>query len=245
MEKKWSEMTWQEKREERFKRWLSPSNVKFSSPEAEKAYKQRVTRFIKVIKLEEPDRVPCMLPVGFYPVYYAGFTLKTAMYDAEALCAAWLKFMNDFPDMDTFSGPGIVQPGKVFDIIDFKLYRWPGHGVADDTPAFQFVEGEYMKADEYGKMIGDPSDFWLRTFMPRQAGAFAPLAKLPQLTPWIGIPNFYLARFADPEIQSAFKTMMGCRRRTGEMAADNIQSLPGSPGSRLPSIDRRLQRSAF
>ncbi|GAI47758.1 unnamed protein product, partial [marine sediment metagenome] len=42
----WSEMTWQEKREERFKRWLSP-DVKFASPEAEQLYKERTTRFIK------------------------------------------------------------------------------------------------------------------------------------------------------------------------------------------------------
>jgi hypothetical protein len=56
--KAWADMTWQEKREERFKRWLSPKNVKFVSKEAEKLYKARVTRFIKAIKMEEPDRVP-------------------------------------------------------------------------------------------------------------------------------------------------------------------------------------------
>ena len=50
MDKKWEEMTWQEKREERFKRWLS-LDIKFNSPEAERLYKERVTRFIKVIKL--------------------------------------------------------------------------------------------------------------------------------------------------------------------------------------------------
>ena len=49
--KKWEDMTWQEKRETRFDRWLNPVNVDFVSPEAEKQYKQRVTRFIKAIKL--------------------------------------------------------------------------------------------------------------------------------------------------------------------------------------------------
>jgi hypothetical protein len=49
-------MTWEERREERFKRWLSPA-IKFDSPEAEKLYKERVTRFIRAIKLEKPDRV--------------------------------------------------------------------------------------------------------------------------------------------------------------------------------------------
>ena len=68
--KKWAELPWQEKREERFKRWLSPPNVKFDSAEAEKIYKQRVTRFIKAIKMEKPDRVPVMLPTGNTPAYH-------------------------------------------------------------------------------------------------------------------------------------------------------------------------------
>jgi len=207
MEKKWQDLSWQEKREERFKRWLSPG-VKFKGPQAEKAYKERVTRFIKAIKLEEPDRVPIMLPASFFPAYYTGFNLKKVMYDYDALKRAWLKFMNDFSDMDSFSGPGLVLPAKVLEMIESKTHKWPGHGIPDDAPTYQFVEREYIKADEYDKIIQDPSDFWLRTFMPRQAGVFAPLARLPHLTPFVGIPIFYLASFGDPEIQTAFKTMM-------------------------------------
>ena len=44
--KKWADMTWQEKREERFKVWLNPKDVKFVNKEAEQLYKARVTRFI-------------------------------------------------------------------------------------------------------------------------------------------------------------------------------------------------------
>jgi broad specificity phosphatase PhoE len=62
-EKQWPDLSWEEKREERFKQWLNPA-VTFSSPEAGKAYRERVTRFIKAIKLEEPDRVPVMLQDG-------------------------------------------------------------------------------------------------------------------------------------------------------------------------------------
>jgi hypothetical protein len=40
MEKKWTELTPDDKREERFKRWLSPPSVEFSSPEAAAAYKK-------------------------------------------------------------------------------------------------------------------------------------------------------------------------------------------------------------
>jgi len=206
MEKKWADLSWEEKREERFKRWLGP-DVTFSSPEAEKLYKERVTRFIKAIKLEEPDRVPVILPAGNIPAYLAGGNLKTVMYDYDELRRAWLKFLHEF-EMDTFIGPGLVFPGKVLETIDFKLEKWPGHGLADDIESYQFVESEYVKAEEYDKLIKDPSDFWLRTFMPRAMGACKAFEKLPQLTAFIGIPVFYLAYFADPEIQAAYKKLM-------------------------------------
>ena len=144
---RWADLSPEERREERFRRWLSPPDVTFSSSEAEKGYKARVTRFIKAIKLEEPDRVPVMLPAGFYPAYYAGGTLKTVMYDYDELKRAWLKFANDF-DLDTFAGPGLVLPGKMLDNIDYKIHYWPGHGLADDAALCQFVEGEYMLPEE-------------------------------------------------------------------------------------------------
>ncbi len=206
--KNWKELTPEQRREERFKRWLNAPGVKFDSPEAQKQYKARVTRLIKAIKLQDPDRVPCMLPVGYFPAYHAGYDLKTVMYDYEKQRDAWIKFMRDFGEMDTFSGPGLVLPAPALEMIGHKMHKWPGHGVADDVPMYQFVEGEYTKADEYDKLIKDPTDFWLRTFMPREAKAFEPLAKLPHLTPFVGLPIFYLSAFGNPEIQAALKTMM-------------------------------------
>jgi len=71
-------MTWQEKREVRFQKWLNPTGVKFNNPEAEKLYKQRVKRLIKAIKMEEPDRVPVMLPVGNFPLITPAMTTTSA-----------------------------------------------------------------------------------------------------------------------------------------------------------------------
>ena len=231
----WKDLTPQQKQQARFKRWLDAPGVKFKNKEAEKLYKTRVTRFIKTISMQEGDRVPCNLPVGYFPAYYAGYDLKTVMYDYEKQRDAWLKFMYDFGDMDTFGGPGLILPAKALEIIDHKLHKWPGHGVADNTPSYQFFEAEYMKKDEYDKLINDPSDFWLRTFMPRQAGAYAALANLPHLTAFVGIPIFYLASFANPAIQEAYKKMfqageeiMKWQRVTGEVARVALES--GYPG---------------
>ena len=223
MAKNWAEMTPAERRAERFKRWLAPKGVKFNSQQAEKQYRERVTRFIKAVNLEEPDRVPVMLPTSFFPLYYAGSNLKEAMYDYGVMKKAWLKFMKDFSDMDLFSGPGFVLPARVLEIIDHKLHIWPGHGLPDNSTSYQYVEKEYMKADEYDKLILDPTDYWLRSYMPLEAGAFKPLAKLPHLTPFIGIPVAYLSSFGDPEVIECLKKMMAAgkeARKWGEIVGE-------------------------
>jgi hypothetical protein len=206
MEKSWAELTPEEKRQERFRRWLSP-DIKFASPEAERGYKARVTRFIKAISLEEPDRVPVMLPEGFFPAYHAGGNLRKVMYDYDEMKRAWLKFLNEF-DLDCFDAPGLVLPGKAMERADFKLMVWPGRGLPEDTDTYQYVEGEYMKADEYDHFLQDPSDFWLRTFLPRAVGALEPLKTLSQLTPMVGIPVFYFIQYGRPEIQRALRALM-------------------------------------
>jgi uroporphyrinogen-III decarboxylase len=202
----WENLTWQQKREERFKRWLSPG-IKFASKAAEKLYKERTTRFIKAIKLEEPDRVPCMLPSGFFPAYYAGYTLKDVMYDYGKLKQAYLKFIAEF-DMDSYTGPSLVFPGKALDITDHLLHKWPGHGLPDNTSLYQYVEKEYMKADEYPAFLRNAADFWWRFLLPRTVGAFAPFRKLPQMGGMMGAPLGFYAAMADPEIEAAFKKMI-------------------------------------
>jgi hypothetical protein len=59
VEKKWEEMSSDEKQEALFQRWISPEGVKFASPEAEGLYKARATRIKDAIQLKKlPDRVP-------------------------------------------------------------------------------------------------------------------------------------------------------------------------------------------
>jgi hypothetical protein len=102
--KQWSELTREEKREERFRRWLAPADVKFNGPEAGGKYRAGATRLLKAIKIEIPDRVPVLIPSGFYIAYYAGITLRTVMYHPDKLKSAWLKFLRDF-DQDAAGRP--------------------------------------------------------------------------------------------------------------------------------------------
>ncbi len=205
--KPWAEMTWQEKREERFNRWLSAPGVKFISDEAKQLHKKRVTRFIKAIKLEEPDRVPVMLPVGSFPAYYAGSSFHKIMYDYDELRRAWIKFMDDFGDMDAFMGPRLIPSGRILEALDVKILKWPGHGVSEDVTMQQIVEGEYMYADEYDRLMMDPTDYNLRVTLPRTNGLFEPFKKLPPLRMLMGGAN-WVGLLADPEIRRVFQTLM-------------------------------------
>ncbi len=204
--KNWADLSWEEKREERFKRWLSPTDVKFASPEAENLYKARVTRFIKAIKMEEPDRVPVILPSGYLPAWHYGVTFRDVMYDFDLLRKSWIKFMEDFGDMDTFSGPILIPSGRISEAIDSKVTQFPGHGLPMDSAMTQIIEDEYMFADEYDQLLMDVSDFSIRVMLPRTTHLFEPFAELPPLRSLQGAA--WVAALADPEIRRVFQTLM-------------------------------------
>jgi hypothetical protein len=205
--KNWEKLTWEQKREERFKKWLEAPGVKFNSPAAQKAYRERVTRFIKVIKLEEPDRVPVMLPAGYLPATYAGYSLKEVMYDYKKLADAWRKFNRDFQP-DSFHGPGLVYPGRVLEIIGHKLHKWPGHGLGDQVPIYQYVEDVYMKPEEYDDFIAEPMDYWMRVFLPRTAGALAPFQYLTPYNTIMTNPLGWVMSFSRPEVRGALQALI-------------------------------------
>jgi uroporphyrinogen-III decarboxylase len=232
--KNWSELSPEQKREERFKRWLSP-NIKFDSPEAEKLYKERTTRFIKAIKLEEPDRVPVLLPSGFFPAYYAGMNLKTVMYDYDKLKEAYLKFINEF-EMDSFTSPGLVLPARVLEMTGHKLHRWPGYGLPDNTSLYQFVEQEYMKADEYDAFLENPTEFWLRVFLPRTVGAFEPFRKLPPFSGMMGLPLGYYAAASNPDVQAAFRTFIDVGNESAKWLAAVAEVSRASLAAGIPNL---------
>ena len=62
MEKEWSALSKEEKREKRLQDHISGKGINFRNTKAEKLYKERVTRMLKAHHCEEPDRVPVSLP---------------------------------------------------------------------------------------------------------------------------------------------------------------------------------------
>jgi hypothetical protein len=202
--KEWSDMTWQEKREQRFAKWLDTSDLRIS-PEAEKKYKAKLTRIIQAIKMEIPDKVPLHIPTGSIVAYNAGLTLKEVLDDYKKIIPAWRKFLKDY-DIDSADNPGIMS-AKVNEILDLKTQKWPGHGLPDDASLHNFVEDEYMKADEYDHYLKDQFDFSLRCLLPRTHGIFTPFADVPPFSNYQGLPQRLMMMCQDPAFQKFFKAM--------------------------------------
>jgi uroporphyrinogen-III decarboxylase len=182
--------------------------LKFQSSEAEASYKASITRIKDAVQLKKlPDRVPVALLPSMFPFLSAGMTVQEAMYDYEKCAAAFRKFMLEFkPDMHI--GAAQAGPGKFYEILDYKLYKWPGHGVAPEH-SYQCVEQEYMKAGEYDLLITDPSFYFRNFYLPRVFGALEGFTMLPPLTGILEIYGvaFNFIPYALPPVQNTFKTL--------------------------------------
>jgi hypothetical protein len=176
-----------QKQAERFDVWMSGQGIPFADEQAKQSYRERVALLKDAIQLDQPPkRIPVCPSAGFFPLEYAGIRMYDAMYDYQALKTAWVTYHSDFGP-DAYNGPTNIVPGKVLDILDLKLYRWPGHGVGKDGE-YQFVEDAYMKAEEYQELIDDPTGFFLNSFFPRIFGALEPFTTFPLLPPVHEIP---------------------------------------------------------
>lgn len=243
MDKEIKQMTGSEKREAMFQKLLSPKDPKgndlaFQSPEAKAIYQTSINRIKDVIQLKEPDRIPVTVFPSMFPINYAGMTVEEVMYDYDKCVAAFKKFVLDFkPDLQWgASAPG---PGKFFEILDYKLFAWPGHGV-DASHSYQCIEGEYMTANEYDLLITDPSFYFRNFYLPRVYGS---LGGYSMLAPHTNILEIYGVAFnfipyGLPPVQQTFKALFEAGAEAlkwagamggfdGEMTAAGIPNILG------------------
>lgn len=177
-DKAWKELTPDEKLEKRLDAYRSTEGLEFVSNEAEKNYKERLNNIIDAVRLEKtPTRIPVMPTLGSFAEAYCGYQNRDIIYDANKAVEVMMRCTTEF-DTDTRIGSGMYS-GKVYDLVDFKLYTWPGHGLPDNADGIQYVEDEYMSVDEYDELIENPTEFWQRKYLPRVLGNLGGLAKLP------------------------------------------------------------------
>jgi hypothetical protein len=173
----------------------------------EELFKEKTKRIEDAIQLRVPDRVPFSPLLTFFPAKYAGISFEEIMHDYDNLAKALKKLVLDL-QLDTCPLFGFLSWGPTLEILDYRQLIWPGHG-GKPNATHQWIEGEYMKAEEYDAFLFDPSDFMMRKFLPRVYGALEPL-KMLQPLPWAWYTRMvpYVLPFASPEVAGTFESLL-------------------------------------
>ena len=148
---------------------------------SEDLYRERDKRVKDAIALKTPDRVPIWFQdASFFPAKYTGITFKEAMYESDKVFAAYKKTFLDFePDFYFNPGHALHTPGDALEELDCRQVVLPGQKGIPVNHSFQFVEDEYMTAEEYDELLDDPTAFTISKYVPRVYGKMKPLETLP------------------------------------------------------------------
>jgi uroporphyrinogen-III decarboxylase len=138
---------------------------------------ERTKRIQDALHLKQPDRIPIQIVMGYMIADMYGVTHQEQHENPEKSLEITEKAALHFqPDslLAFFTSPG---PSLALGDV---MVRYPGHSL-DANGSFQFVEGEYMKEDEYDAFIDDPGDWAIRKYWPRVFPELEGLSLLPPL----------------------------------------------------------------
>jgi len=178
---------------------------------AEQAFKEREQRLKDAVELKEPDRVPISIGLNYHPAKLSGTTTYAAYYDFPSWKKVYIDAAKYFQADRLLVVPN--QSGKVLEALDAKQIKWPGHGVSRHH-THQFVEGEYMKEDEYDLLLNDTTDFLIRRYIPRVYGILEPATTLPPLNSLMMMLPFH--NLATPEFADMLEKLTQIAREAVE-----------------------------
>ena len=183
----------------------------------EQLFEERNRRVQDALQLKRPDRIPIQLGMGYMLADMYGFThqeqQESAEKEQEMLEKAALYFQPD-AIFGVYNNPGASLA------LGDRMTRFPGHDGAGPNSSFQFVEGEYMKAEDYDAFLDDPADWSIRKYWPRVFKELGGLAMLPPLGiacfGAYSLPN--LGVLKAPPLAAAFRAL--ARAADAQAAAD-------------------------
>ena len=188
----------------------------------EQLFAERNQRVVDATLLKQPDRIPVILGLG-YMLAELGNITKQELYDnpdkaQELLETAALRFQ---PDMLM----GAWHTPKPSQALGDQMTNWPGYGLGPNG-SFQFVEHEFMKAEDYDEFLEDPADWAIRVYTPRAFTKLEGLSMLPPLGMWMfGYYNtFNYPTLLAPPVMDAFKAILNAAQLTAEWISQSIES---------------------
>ena len=198
------------------------------TPEAKTPYDVRWQRIMDCVALKQPDRMPAILYATFWLAKYGGITCKELMYNYEKTMEISVRAVLEFEPDAASNLITFTTMGKSMEAMGLKTIRWPGHGVGENQP-YQYLDREYMKADEYDEFIFDPTGYYIRKFLPQVAEAFEGFAHLPAFPTLSGLRAITGIRaFAKPEVRASLLRLMDAAQEVekwGSHAAEFEKSI--------------------
>ncbi len=234
----WTEMTGDEKYQYLSTQWASAEGKSFASSEVAEKYERRAQRWLDVIALKKPDQVPEISLPGEFALEHAGNKAVDTFYHPEKATNAFLKYHEEFES--TYLTMGFSMCGKALDTLGYKLVRWAGSsmpwGVADHIQ-HQYVEDEYMVAEDYDQLIANPDGYMLRKYIPIVCNNLKGLEMMPSFFNIIEIPfvaPLLLPMGAGPLREALDKLLKAADQMSAHMqhyfeATGKIQSRFGTP----------------
>jgi uroporphyrinogen-III decarboxylase len=205
--------------------YVDPDNGK--SPEQLLA--ERTKRFADAFQLKQPDRIPIQLMMGYMVAEMYGITRQEQHENGEKEQELLEKAAAYFqPDsiLGVFNNPAVSLA------VGDRMTKFPGHGLPPNG-SFQFVEGEYMKAEDYEAFLEDPADWGVRKYWPRVFPELAGLGLIPPLgLSTLGVYGLYnLGAFKVPPVAQALRALANAVEAQAAADARTISS-----GQRLAAL---------
>jgi uroporphyrinogen-III decarboxylase len=196
---------------------------------------ERGKRLQDALELKQPDRIPINLAASYLLAEYGGITHQELQDNGAKAQEILEKFALEFePDtvLGLFNSP---RPSLA---LGDRMTRWPGVQLPA-TGSFQFDEHEFMKGEDYDPFLRDPSDWTIRTYLPRAFKELEGLQYLPPLgmfafghynlgnLPMLASPPVAAAVQAlNKAIQAAQQDAAGIGESVGRMAALGFPPTP-------------------
>lgn len=240
----WASLTPEERRNLRIEAWKSGVAIKFVDSASEARYKERVQLLCDAISIDhKPARVPTFATMGIYALKRLGLQPKDIFYDNHKEAAiAYTRFATDFEPDSNFLG--LLFSGPALEVLDYQVLRWPGKGLPPDK-SYQYLEQEFMKADEYNLFLDDPSDFMLRKVVPRMYKSLSGLSDFPKFAQAaIGGSELFL-NFLSPELKTALRTMKKAAELTALIMPAYGAAMNDAPAMGFPMLHGSISMAPF
>lgn len=196
---------------------------------------ERKKRYLAAMNLEKPDKVPIRLSVsGEFITKVAGYTLQETYYDWDKNVDATKKLLVKFDELDVIRGAANLWWASLHDAVGAKYLKFAGLALEENTQ-FQYVEDEYMLAEDYDDFITNPTEWLATKYLPRihtelsEPGSYRAIVAL--IKGAFGLANQFRAGgqawVAYKEEYGAVPASSGISKAPFDTLADTLRGLSG------------------